>query len=441
MDETSRFSQIEIDDDVPAPIPQPATVERTRCRRCSVASPLNEAGRCPVCELLMQPREVTSSTTPQQVPMSPRMARVYGFLQGRGINLTPFSTDQMVLGFLPRLNAVLAEVTKAPMEPGRRDMIVDLETIMRRVPAARVGAVVQVETQAPARVQAKDLIGVADEASSSGIMTYWSLPGSVDITQFKAAWEVEGLDVDLLPSVPSAKVALHRACKDQASKTRLLRAHPQGGWVLVDERRAGDTLAYEVGIRIRLAEDGEQILITPAKGSDGTEAQMIGAAVRAEFNKLRSEYASVDISIWLVHRVGVLNGVALRNSGGFYFVPKEYAETLGKISRAISAASAHTVYEIPVMQGSKTVAAVIDALRREVQEVIADHEGVLNAGEIGARAARTRVDQVTELGEKIKGYEQLLGVKLGEVVEKLNALRAKMGAVTTRASQLEIDND
>lgn len=303
--------------------------------------------------------------------------------------------------------------------------------------------------QAPARVQAKDLVAVADEASSTGTMTYWSLPGSVDIEKLRASWTAEGLNTDHLPKVPSPSVALHRACKEQTTAQRFLDKHPLGGWVLVDRRRAGDTLAYEVGTRIRLGAtspsgDSEQILVTPPGGKDATpeanaEAREIGARVRTEFNRLRSEIASVDVSVWLVHMVSGLKGVALRDSGGFYFIPKERTEELAKVARALKAASAHTVYEIPVMQGSKTVAAILDALRREVTETITSLEGELNdADGIGSRAARSRANEVVELNKKVRGYAKLLGINLDEVTAKLDTLRTKLEASTTRFSSLEV---
>lgn len=300
------------------------------------------------------------------------------------------------------------------------------------------------------RISAKNLIAVEDMASSTGTMTYWHLPGTVDEGKLSAAWEAEGLTISR-PVTPSNQVALHRACKEQASKSRLLRSHPEGGWVLVDERRtkgedSKQTLAYEVGTRIRLSEASpgkpEQILITPR---DATEEAMqaareVGAKVRADYNKIREEIASVDVSVWLVKYVGGLGGVALRESGGFYFVPKSRAEELAKVARALAGSSSHTVYEIPVMQGSKTVRAVLDGLRIEVAQVVKVTESELSDTEgMGARAARNRAEEIGALVTKVEGYAQLFGVPLTDVVSQLGALRTKLEIQTTRGAQLEVD--
>jgi hypothetical protein len=303
------------------------------------------------------------------------------------------------------------------------------------------------------RPSARNLIGVDDAVSSTGVMTYWHLPGTVDETKLAAAWAAEGLPEENRPRTPSATVALHRACKEQASKARLLRAHPEGGWTLVDERNAKTdegkrTLAYEVGVRIRLSDAlpgrPEQILITPPGGKNASEevkekAREVGAKVRADFNAIREQIASVDVSVWLVKFVGGLGGVALRESGGFYFVPKAHAETLAKVARALAASSTHTVYEIPVMQGSKTVRAVLDGLRIEVASAIKTVESELTDSMLGARAVRNRTDEVDALVTKVRGYAKLFGVSLDDVCDRLAALAVKLATKATRGALLEVD--
>ena len=474
----SRFALLEIDDDLPAPrVPAPAPtaplVEAPkRCTRCNVPGPLTTEGLCPVCVKLAAPREVTSSVTPQRVAMSPRMERIYGWINAHGCTLTPFSTDTTVAGMLPRLRtlrAELANVNAPSTNPHSADMLADLDAIMRRVPSARVDnpvvdPVPTEETQLgkKARVQAADLVAVSGALESTGTLTYWSLSGALDVGKLTTAWEAETLDADDLPEVPSAKVALHRACKAQSSKTVLLRQHSEGGWTLTDlagkvdpakvaEGATLDKIVETNGVRVRLSEEDEQgnvrVLLTPPGGKDAPEdvkeaARVLGAKIRAAFDESRTEIAADDVGVWLVGTVARLGGVALRESGGFYFVPKATTETLAKVSRALKTASgtAHKVYEIPVMHGSGTVEAVLDSLRAELTKFLADVANELNHPDgMGHRAARNRTTELETFREKLKGYEKLLGVELGAEAP-LKALGERLAKVHgNRFNNLEVD--
>lgn len=89
--------------------------------------------------------------TPSGVQMSDRAARIYGWLNARGISLTTFSTDDCVERCYPALQAAHADLTKLlgllvgagrsgdlPSDVELDAMVRDLESIMSRRPAARV---------------------------------------------------------------------------------------------------------------------------------------------------------------------------------------------------------------------------------------------------------------------------------------------------------------
>ncbi len=92
--------------------------------------------------------------TPHGVPMSARMARVYGWLNDNGVSLTPFSTDDCVERSIAKIealrDALQAKVDEmAPkVDLGNKafdleyqayaNVLGDLAPIMRRRPATRV---------------------------------------------------------------------------------------------------------------------------------------------------------------------------------------------------------------------------------------------------------------------------------------------------------------
>jgi len=88
-------------------------------------------------------------TTCMGVTLSPRAARFYTWLADCGIGLSSFSTDDAVLGALSKLEAAHGALLSMLLsEPGADwpaygtldQVLGDLETLMRRVPANRVPA-------------------------------------------------------------------------------------------------------------------------------------------------------------------------------------------------------------------------------------------------------------------------------------------------------------
>lgn len=297
------------------------------------------------------------------------------------------------------------------------------------------------ETRAEEIVKdANRIVATSVATESTGAVVYWSLSGSVNVQGLAEAWVNEGLDLDLLPSVPSAKVALYRAVKAQASKHRLVRQHPEGGWVLVDETSDGKDLDYNVGLRIFASANGETVdFIKPDNVSDA-DAQAVIQAVEVEYARIMTEISHIDTSAWLVDFASrVLQGVALRERGGLYFVPKAGIALLRRVKKAVEAASKHVVYEIPAMHSVEAIGAVLDAMRRETAETVTELDAELNTGEVGARGNASRIRRCEDLAAKIAGYEQLLGTKLGDALESVLELKKRIEEKTSRFNLLEVD--
>lgn len=73
--------------------------------------------------------------------MSPRLARLYTWLQDNQVRLNDFSTDQCVLREMPKLERLrdeLAALIEVAADPWLANLAADLRNIMRRVPSARV---------------------------------------------------------------------------------------------------------------------------------------------------------------------------------------------------------------------------------------------------------------------------------------------------------------
>ncbi|HEX5728444.1 hypothetical protein [Microbacterium sp.] len=81
--------------------------------------------------------------TAHGAPMSPRLSRLYTWLQANNVALTDFSTDECVQREMARLNRLRDELAAAlsnaqEYTPYLHHLATDLANLMRRVPANRV---------------------------------------------------------------------------------------------------------------------------------------------------------------------------------------------------------------------------------------------------------------------------------------------------------------
>lgn len=184
--ETTRFSLLEIDDNIPPAPPEPPTPE----------------------EIAVQ------SVEPAALAQDP------------------------IDAFRDRMREQRRERPRYPIDSGN----VAVDTVRVDPPAY--------QSAAPARRETRDeLMAVARPDETTGAVVYWTLSGNVDLALLTNAWTAAGLPADWLPSGPSCKVALGRASKAQQTKTTLARQDPRGGYSFVFENGDGGKLTYDVGPR------------------------------------------------------------------------------------------------------------------------------------------------------------------------------------------------
>jgi hypothetical protein len=200
----------------------------------------------------------------------------------------------------------------------------------------------------------------------------------------------------------------------------------------------GGHLTYSVLGRVFLASGTLGICTEDGYQNEATVAMR--ALLLPEFERAKRTYAASDLSVWLVRLASrELSSVALRERGGVYFAPRDEIRTLRNIKSALRAAGAHYIHEIPALRSTEAIAAILDAISREVATECAALETEIAAGDLGVRAARTRIGEVDALAEKVRRYEALLGRPLGDALARLSALRAQLSGITTRFVNIEID--
>lgn len=277
------------------------------------------------------------------------------------------------------------------------------------------------------------------DKNAVGAIVYWRLSGDTNYEKLCNAWKEAGLDEDLLPKLPSPRVALQRACEELARSNKLKRlAHPskeKTGWTLVGGRvDAQNHAVFEEECYVDL--DANKELVIEPPHHPGCES------VERSFKSWQTRLASIDMGTWLAAKVvGHVKAVSLRDSGGVYFIPRDEVQNFETIREVIHHASSNRCFEIPAVKGEEALDAVLDAIIRDAEaEAKAIEEDLARVpgpnGELpldaegnplkplGARALRSRAKHCDTVTSKIEIYEELLDTRLDQMRERLESLQA-----------------
>lgn len=270
-----------------------------------------------------------------------------------------------------------------------------------------------------------------DEANkNSGALVYWRLEGEVDPKELALHWQAAGLDPDLLPSTPAPSTALSRTMREQGDHRRLVRPlEERGAHALVRERAEGAELSYDVALRARLDVAG-RVLVEPAD-------HPLVARIKAAYDHHLEVCSSDDIGAWLVALVGKVDGVAMRDRGGIYYVPPSRIEAWEAMTTCLRRVSNHRMFAIPAIAQGRAVEAILDAISQEAEADATKMEAELLSDELGGRALASRVARTEALEAKVVRYEELLGSKLDTLRERLEALRANIAVAILKSQPAE----
>lgn len=281
-----------------------------------------------------------------------------------------------------------------------------------------------------------DYVVTPEAISTAGLISYWRLSGSITLDALTVTWQQQGLDEKLLPKPISRETALGRAVREQAAKRRLVRPLAKhGAWAIVDEVIQNEKPYYETVMTIAYRNSYPDF--TCDVGEALSAYQPIVDNITRAYARQQGELDSEDISAWLVKLGNANSSVALRDTGGIYFVPRGNVEHWRKIVAAIESVSSHRVYRIPAMKNSEAIDAITAAVTAEAEGIVLTMEQELQrAGDdtLGQRALKTRAAQCRELLAKVSTYDELLGTQL-KVRERIDSMMAMVAAAALVAEQ------
>jgi hypothetical protein len=292
-------------------------------------------------------------------------------------------------------------------------------------------------------------IVIVEDVSTAGALVYWRLSGSIWLSELQAAWAKTlasyGLAnrPEMLPAATSPATSFTRAVKAHGDARTLVRSLGRSSYVIVAERVANraethpnEPVEYRVDLQVSLDAVG-RVVFKPAEHPKRKQ-------ILLDYEKGLDELTSNDVGSWLSDMVRRSDGVALRESGGFYFIPREKLDgPLGwrSVSRTIQSCSAHRCFEIPAMRTVDVLDSIVDALGQEAAAEAARLEAevlehVEGRTKLGAKALGSRADQCAAIAAKLGRYEAILGRQVSKLVDKIDEVKAQLTAAAL-AAQLE----
>lgn len=267
-----------------------------------------------------------------------------------------------------------------------------------------------------------------------GACVAWSLKGETPVNVLSGQLTSLGISEDAQPQPASQAVALKRAMSSVTGPRRLLRKIDGGTWALVDEDVVDADLAHHTILKARLGDNGP--VFTPA--NTGPETFALMEDVQAEYHRQVAGFLSTwDLSSWLIQIAQGMSALALRSSGGFYFLPPS-AMTLWRGIAKVIRANGHEMIEIPTVKTEEVLDIVAAAMTSEADTEVQKIDDFL-LKDVGSRAIRGRQQLADEAIQKVMQYEALLGRQMDGVQAKLNALRGRLMAAVLEAEAAEED--
>jgi len=258
-------------------------------------------------------------------------------------------------------------------------------------------------------------------AGQCGLITWWRLSGVINYDVLVAAWAAAGLPEGELPSPPSDHDALRRALMPLRGPHTLLRALPNAtGFAIVDEEFVDGERDPEYGVRFTAWIDYADLEI---RFEPAIPAEEVDAIVQ-RFTAARRELDASDLSSWLVRRVARHDAVALRDTGGIYFIPEARAAAWSAFADVMRQVGASRVHEIPALRSERAVEAVVEAVIAEAQASVDALTKRIEKGDLTERGLRGQAQRCSQIADKLRLYEGLLDVKLGSmqrIVEEVDA--------------------
>jgi len=287
---------------------------------------------------------------------------------------------------------------------------------------------------APLRSRTTGEWAIVGDGEAIGCVVLWApLEGrSTTVGKLADAWSEAQLPAEWLLSGASDVAALGKAVSTAGNRGGLIARSVEGlrgTWQVeapVGHAQVGQS-SRTLSLRVSLAPGGG-LRFEP-------ENHSLAPSITRDYETIRNGAVSTsEIRNWLDSMVyRKLLGSGFGAHRGAYFVPGAAEKTFKRIHSAIVAAlGGHDpLTALPVGPSDQVKARVIDSLADDARNVLAEcREKTMPGGvkiDVGVTSARSAIDKLTEAGERLRGYEALIGPQ-AELRGSLETLARALGA-------------
>lgn len=269
----------------------------------------------------------------------------------------------------------------------------------------------------------KDIVVVPDHHGRAGAVTWWRLSGVIDYDRLVEEWKARDLPLADLPAPPSDNASLRRAVEDYRGPRTLIRSMPGGGYAIVDEEFGDDESddpEYEVRFKVWLDMDDLEMRF------DREMPEQEVDKIHEAFTRCRRELHHTEVSSWMVRRVKAVQSISLRDTGGIYFVPEQFAATWSDFADIIAKVSPSRVYEIPALKNDRAVEAIMEAVIDDAASEVEKLTKALDEKDYTERGLRGKAQRCEAIADKLRLYEDLLGRQLTGIHDRVQEVDARI---------------
>ncbi len=264
-----------------------------------------------------------------------------------------------------------------------------------------------------------------------GDLLWWSLSdAAIDRVSLEWHWAAAGLAPGLLPEPPTSEKAFKLAAREAAlgQHDRLIRLslenQSQIVFAVVEERKHLEgSVSYFQETRILLDRATEKV-------SADDSNHDIAKSVSLSYERLRTTHTSDDVRRAVVRTINSFAAVALRESGGVYWIPTVYAQQLRQLQSAVEKIGQSKMYLLPVHDSADAARTLGDAalgsIQAELEQLKAEVDGFVAAPPERPSTLARRFDAYEALRSRAQLYRDVLQVQVADLDQQLDGMTASV---------------
>ncbi|MCO6458593.1 MAG: hypothetical protein J5I93_25075 [Pirellulaceae bacterium] len=249
-------------------------------------------------------------------------------------------------------------------------------------------------------------------AVSAGAMTYWTLGQQTDPEVLQKGLSQLGMP-DYAPQPRTWLMSLKAALAEQFAKPeeliRPLRHKHRNGYTVVVESKGESQNSYDRTVNACVDKDG-YVFVT-AGNADRFELQRL----TNHFRRVLPAASVADTLTDIIH--GQLDGIALKAHGGLYFIPEQHVGRWLDVVMVVEAAAVQPTTNdlsvVPLEMNAMTLRDIKRSITREIETAAERLRVDITENSLGDQALLNRAVRASQLRDRIRQYESILGEALG----------------------------